>query len=670
MFKEFADQVNKNFTKMSKEKKLFIVNIPNDTLWDIYLNSFPKGTNKIFRERREYDCQTCKSFIKRIGRVVSITENYKVRSVWSNWDNLPYPYDIVSKKMHETVVNSPVASLFLSDSVLAGKEYNFEKTENGSLKWEHFYVNIPNKFVLVDRASTIGNYETAKSVLHRALEEFSISNLDTVISLITDSSIYRGEEFLSTVKELKRIKVQYDKLDNSTSKHNFAWKHASNKIARIRNSAIGTLIIDIAKNMEIETAIHKYESVIVAPQNYKRPKSTASSAMKKEFLEFIESEGIKDSLYRKYAKLEDVSVNDVIYVDRATKSKMKDSIDDLLSAEPVVAKTADKLFINTTNIEDFIADIGNVTKLEASYRNDQKSNLVSLIAPVYPDSPNILKWGNNFSWSYNGDVTDSMKENVKKAGGNTRGCLRFSIEWNNEVRNLDDLDAACVQPDGSKIYFSNKISTTSGSLDVDIIHPKGVAVENIIFTDSSRMVEGIYTFILNNYTNRGGKFAKAQIEFDGKMFNYEFEGKVKDGTKVAEVTYKNGNFTINHIHKPTNSSTKVENNWSINSNTFNTVSSIMYSPNHWHGEKTGNKHYIFTINGCTNPDKIRGLYNEHLNEKYNSRRKSFDFLGEKLICEHSEDQVSGLGFSSTKRDDLLVKVTYNNRKTKLLKIKF
>ena len=45
------------------------------------------------------------------------------------------------------------------------------------------------------------------------------------------------------------------------------------------------------------------------------------------------------------------------------------------------------------------------------------SNLVSLIAPVDPTSGRLLKWDNNFSWTYNGDMADSIKERVKAAGG-------------------------------------------------------------------------------------------------------------------------------------------------------------------------------------------------------------------------------------------------------------
>ena len=94
----------------------------------------------------------------------------------------------------------------------------------------------------------------------------------------------------------------------------------------------------------------------------------------------------------------------------------------------------------------------------------------------------------------------------------------------------------------------------------------------------------------------------------------------------------------------------------------------MYSPNHWDGEKTGNRHYMFMLENCVNPEETRGIYNEFLKNELAEHRKVFEILGNKMKCEHTENQLSGVGFSSTARNELICKVTGSFTRT--LKIKF
>ena len=82
----------------------------------------------------------------------------------------------------------------------------------------------------------------------------------------------------------------------------------------------------------------------------------------------------------------------------------------------------------------------------------------------------------------------------------------------------------------------------------------------------------------------------------------------------------------------------------------------MNSPNHWDDNKAGNKHLFFSMTDCRNEGQSRGFYNEYLREELYAHRKSFEVLGAQLKTPVSDDQVSGLGFSSTRRADATFKV--------------
>jgi hypothetical protein len=306
--------------------------------------------------------------------------------------------------------------------------------------------------------------------------------------------------------------------------------------------------------------------------------------------------------------------------------------------------------------------------------NRHNGNLISLIAPVDKDVPSMFKWDNNFSWAYNGDITDSMKQNVKNAGGNVDGVLRFSIQWNDRGDyNPNDFDAHCIEPKGFKIYFgSARNPRTTGNLDVDIRYPnKGhAAVENITWLDKSRMDEGTYIFKVHNFAHNGGSSGfSAEIEYEGQIYSFDYpkELKANETIIVAEINFsKKDGITFIKSLDSTTSSKEI---WGLKTNQFTKVNVAMFSPNYWDGqESNGNKHYFFFMDDCKNEGTPRGFFNEFLNEELTKHRKVFEVLGSKMRVEESEKQLSGLGFSSTQRNSIIAKV--DGSMSRMIKIIF
>lgn len=650
-FKVFSKAVYKKFNEMSKGD-LFVVDVDSYELTDFYLDSFPAGTNEIFRERREYDCSCCKSFIRNVGNVVAIKGNELI----TIWDvNVPYPFDVVCKSLSEKIKSEYINSIFLHKEKRIGTEFNHEQLDTGDVKrWDHFYCDVPNKFISNNIGENKSRIESAVSVFERGLNELTLDALETVKKLITSKSLYRGEEHLNSVNAFIELKKQYITITDDKEKNIFIWKNHTNHSIRFKNTVIGTLVSDLSDGKDIEIAVSAFESK-VAPVNYKRSSAIITPRMVEKAMSTINSLGIEESLYRRHAVVDDVKINDVIWANRSTKNKMKDGgLTELLMKEVVSKAKIDESKINDITIDDFINEVvPNSTSIKMLVGNKHTGNLMTVTAPKFEDSKNIFKWDNNFAWSYNGDVTDSLiKDRVKKAGGNVNAKFRVSLSW----FNYDDLDIHCITPSGKHIYFSNK----SGILDVDMNaggDQTREPVENLAFNSFEK---GTYKVYVHNYNKRESNNVGfvVETEYNGDIETFTYNKAVGDTKKidVIEFTSDGKSVTIDKVHSGIEKGSSSKDVWGIKTETFVDVNMLMYSPNHWDGDSVGNKHYFFIMENCKNPDLLRGIYNEFLTNELNEYRKVFEVLGDKTKCEYSDNQLSGLGFSSTKRDNVVVKV--------------
>lgn len=685
-FKKFRDELITHFNEMIKdEPPLFMVNLNKDELWNLYQDSFAKEDNKIFRMRRQYDCSTCRHFIKMVGNVVTIKDN-KLISIW-DFEPSDDKYKPVVKALSDFVKSEPISDVFISPERKIGNDFNYENTDgritqNSILKWNHFYLELPDKYVETDshrRVLKIAQRRDVRNVFWGSLDKITQKAVKIVLELISQNSLYKGEEWKAILEKFLEYDKEYD-LTPYEEKNNFVWIksiEAGEVVGKIKNHSIGVLLTNISEGMELDEAVRKYE-FIVAPSNYKRPKPVYTQKMLDDAKKTIEEMGLTNSLKRRFANIDDISINNVLFSNKdAVKKDVTESEEDIFSKLEKGAKINPKIFsrVEEISIEDFIENVLPTTKeLEVLFEGKHMKNLVSLIAPEVKDSKNMFKWNNNFGWAYKGNVTDSlMKERVKAAGGKVDGVLRFSIQWNDNDYNPNDFDAHCVTPDRREIFYARDFDyVTGGKLDVDIMCPnRGVpAVENITWASREQMTSGEYLFFVHCYTHRGGTSGfSAEIEFDGQIYSFEYYKPLRENeiVEVARVTaFPDGSFTIKEL-LPSLLGSKEE--WNITTNQFIPVSLVCYSPNYWDEQNgIGNKHYFFMLKDCINPETPNGIYNEFLNNDLNVHRKVLEALGAATKVKDTDNQLSGLGFSSTLRNELVVKV--KGATERVLKIKF
>lgn len=678
-FSHVRDLLTQRFNEVASDIKnrLFVVDADKDELYALYLDSFPEGTNPIFRERREFDCSTCRQFLKNIGPTVWIDDELKVHSLFEIDTGSPEQYQPVFNALDAYIKQHKITGIYMNYQKKVGCSVTHALEDGRAVSYEHFEVLLPN-WMFADKkniGTLCGDYNSTHDVFKRSLDEITKDALDTVLELISTKTLYRGEEWHEQLLKFWRMKNVYDRLSDD-DKDLYAWKFAGEAgkvVGHIRNHSIGQLLLDVSADEDLDQAVRKYEA-IVAPANYKRPKAIFTKRMLEQAQKTVEQLGLMNSLPRRFATLDDVTVNNILFADRNIKKNLSGNVFDEMAGEVSVnPKNFSK--VEEIPIDKFLSDVlPHATAVEALMQSSLMKNLVSVIAPQNVSAPSLFKWNNGFSWAYAGNMADSdIRENVKSAGGKVDGALRFSIQWNDTGEwDKNDEDAHCIEPHGKHIYFSEKRNyVTGGNLDVDIINPEQgkPAVENITWPVKSKMNEGTYKFFVHCYCNRGGRSGfRAEIEFDGNIYSFDYNKPLHHNeiVNVAEVTLRDGVFSIKELLPSTTSARDV---WGIKTNQFVPVNLIMYSPNYWDEQSgIGNRHYFFMLQGCVNPDTPNGFYNEYLRNDLLEHKRVFEALGGKMRVAEDPNQLSGLGFCSTRRNELIVRVKGNVQR--VLKIKF
>lgn len=655
-FKTFGEAVARQWAQLSAHE-LFTVGEETDSLWETYLAAFPPGTNPLYKTKTEHDCSCCRNFVKNVGNAVAIIDD-EIHTVW-DVEGLPSPYAEVAAAMREWVIAKPLHRLFRRSEPQYGAESTRQTLDNRDvINWHHFWAKIDRKhFAAKDKIGPVlADFDSSIQVFRRGVEELKPSAFADVLDLIEQKALYRGEEHLPAIRAFQKHVAAWNAAPNKRAKKIYLFKNWSDRAARFRNTVIGTLIVDLSEGVDLDTAVKSFESK-VAPTNYKRTTALITPGMVNSAMETINSLGLEPALQRRYATLNDIAVNNVLWVNNSDKNLLRGGTHDMLmqvaqAAAPSTARAGVEI-----SVEDFLRDVApKAQSMQLLVRNKHSTNFVSLTAPVDPDAPGLFRWKNNFGWSYDGNLTDSIREKVKRAGGNVEGDLRFSLEW----FNYDDLDLHCLTPGGEHIFFGNKRGRY-GHLDVDMNAGGGstrTPVENIAF---QTVADGKYVITVNQYRRRETVDIGFTVEIAdracARQLSYPKGSQSGQTVDVAIVTVKSGHIVDVKINDKAITAEGVsQEKWGVKTESWVPVQTVMYSPNHWDDQAVGNKHWFFMLLGCCNPETTRGIYNEFLSQKLEPHRKVFEVLGNRSRCEPNSKQLSGLGFSSTRGDVASVRV--------------
>lgn len=686
---ELNKKIQKKFDEMSKTGKLFRSELTGQQVWDLYISSFPKEYDPVFRDPNSsyHKCNLCNNFIRRYGNIVSIDENYNVVTMFDvegKEEDLEYLNSLES--ISTVIKKSKISEVFFetydelnslpyesiskrNEKFKLGierntKRYTKEESEKyGVVKpdeiksFNHFNLTLDKLFVDSSGKSVesiMGKYRDAKEVFQRAMETIPVDTLNLVKDLINQGSLLNGETHLFKVEKMIPLKLEYDNLSKE-QRENWCWVTSYNfELAKFRNELIGVLCSELAEGKEINEACLSWNKRVDSV-NYMKAKAPITKFQKEQAKQFVEENGYVESFSRRFATMADIRVSEILHTNVGKGEIKSVSIFDGVKPNNTRHKRNEFDGVEKVGIEKFMKYIlPGCTSIQALLTNQHDGNLVSLTTSTFKESKQIFKWSNPFSWTYNGNLAGKsmITQAVKDKGGRIDGVLRFSITWNEDGKDVLDFDAHCIEPDGTMIYYGNK----DGKLDVDMISPMTLGVENIVYVNLNRMKPGVYKFFIKNYNGGGNRSFKAEIGFNGEIYSYHYQKPVayKEEVHVAEVTLKDKEFSIKHLIPESSVSSKEL--YGLETNQFHKVNLVCLSPNHWNNESIGNKHYFFMLEDCKSPNSIRSFHNENLLPELAEHRKVLEVLGATNQIDSTDGQLSGLGFNATVREKLILKL--------------
>jgi hypothetical protein len=154
------------------------------------------------------------------------------------------------------------------------------------------------------------------------------------------------------------------------------------------------------------------------------------------------------------------------------------------------------------------------------------------------------------------------------------------------------------------------------------------------------------------------------VESGGKLLHFSYAAGVRhqQTIPVATLFVKAGRVERVEVGGSIAAANISQEKWGLQTERYVKVSAVTLSPNYWGDDAVGNKHTFFVLDGAKNDEPTRGIYNEFLHPRLEAHRKVFEVIGDKTKCQPTADQLSGLGFSSTKKETFLVRAQQGTKR--------
>lgn len=266
-------------------------------LFTLYLDALPG-------DRHVHTCHACRRFIETYGGLVAInTDGWLVPAMWS-YTQMPAFYRNVCEALRQKVTKARVTGVFLSAASIWGTPVTGP--------WTHLSVRFGKLNVFRHPLLTAEQAMAAKrqdySSVSAALREFPQAVVSEALRLLETNSLANSQKFIGPVRWLHDLHAAQALVRKPYHKENLVWRAvaaAPDGYCHPRASVVGSLLEDIGNGIGFELVRHRFNAK-VAPLAYQRPQIAPAAGNIAAGEKIVEQLGIRRSLVRRYARLEDV----------------------------------------------------------------------------------------------------------------------------------------------------------------------------------------------------------------------------------------------------------------------------------------------------------------------------------------------------------------------------
>lgn len=405
-------------------------------LWPAFLAALPE------QDRQHHTCRACRHFVERFGDLVIVDAEGKTRSLfWS--DHGVGIYARAIEAMDRIVRRAAIVGPLVTTAATWGQPVTGP--------WSHFaaHARATVRHLVADEDPIRTPGQRAALVreefklLSAALSEYPADLCRKAAALLSTGKLYRSDACVGVATWLVKVHDAREAVGpRQSSRDNITWVYAAEAPAgwcHIRSGMIGTLLDDLKAELPFDEIAARFRAKM-DPTQYLRPTAPVSAGNVAQAEKIVDALGLRPSLARRFAKVEDLTTLWVPRRPKAEPPKASGTFGHLLpspsnlpediGAPPVTmtwTKFAREVLPHADEIECFVPMHG---------------NFCALVTAVDPKSPPILQWDredarNPVSWYVYKGGSMAASWNLNGGWSTVTAICEAPSRWNGTVRQKD-----------------------------------------------------------------------------------------------------------------------------------------------------------------------------------------------------------------------------------------